>query len=72
MRSPNFYILVLIAILFVALLYLFDYNRAIKLNFALTERHQKLSELQEKVDSLRVKLSTLISFTPKLRGRNFR
>jgi cell division protein FtsL len=69
MRSPNFYILVLIAILFVALLYLFDYNRAIKLNFALTERRQKLSELHEKVDSLRVKLSTLTSFN---RIRNFR
>jgi len=69
MRSPIFYILVLIAILFVALLYLFDYNRAIKLNFALTERRQQLSELREKVDSLRVRVSTLISLN---RIRNFR
>jgi len=69
MRSPIFYILVLMAILFAALLYLLNYNRAIKLNFALTERRQKLSELRENVDSLRVKLSTFISFN---RVRNFR
>ena len=69
MRSPTFYILVLIAILLVSLLYLFDYNRAIKLNLILTERRQKLSELRERVDSLRVKVSTLISLD---RIQNFR
>jgi len=69
MRSPTFYILVLIAILLVSLLYLFDYNRAIKLNLVLTERRQKLSELREKVDSLRVKVSALTSLN---RIQNFR
>jgi len=61
MRSPILYILILVAILFVSLLYLFDYNRAIKLNLMLTERRQKLNELRERVDSLRVRVSTLVS-----------
>jgi len=69
MRSPIFYILVLVAVLFVALLYLLNYNRAIKLNLVLTEKCKQLSELREKVDSLRVRVSTLISLD---RIRNFR
>ena len=68
-RSPIFYILVLLAVLVAALLYLLNYNGAIKLNLTLTEKRKQLNELQEKVDSLRVRVSTLISLN---RIQNFR